>query len=76
MLTDTTTGVVPGTYRHFKGGVYEVIGVAKNSETEEEVVVYRAMYGERTLFVRPREMFSEAVGANGLRRFEIVHPTS
>jgi hypothetical protein len=45
------------TYRHFKGGEYEVIGIAKHSETQEEFVVYRALYGEDALWIRPRDMF-------------------
>lgn len=48
---------VPGKYTHFKGGEYEVLGEAKHSETQEEFVVYRALYGEKELWVRPKEMF-------------------
>ena len=51
----------PGKYRHYKGQYYEVIGVARHSETEEELVVYRALYGARGLWVRPLEMFCESV---------------
>lgn len=58
-----------GLYRHYKGKHYEVIGVAKNSETGEEVVVYRALYGERGLWVRPLAMFEETL-PNGMKRFE------
>jgi len=63
-----------GKYRHFKGGEYEVIGVAKNSETQEEMVVYRALYGENELWVRPKEMFLEIVERDGKKfpRFEYV----
>lgn len=46
--------VRPGRYRHFKGNEYQVLGVARHSETEEEMVVYRALYGEGGLWVRPR----------------------
>ncbi len=46
-----------GTYRHYKGNTYQVLGVAKHSETEENLVVYRALYGECGLWVRPLEMF-------------------
>ncbi len=53
--------IVPGVYRHFKGNEYEVIGVARHSETEEQMVVYRALYGERGLWVRPYQMFCEKV---------------
>lgn len=53
--------VSPGIYRHYKGQDYEVMGVAIHSETEEEQVVYRALYGDYRLFVRPRDMFEEWV---------------
>lgn len=51
----------PGRYRHFKGNEYELIGVARHSETLEELVVYRALYGERGLWVRPAAMWSEHI---------------
>lgn len=51
----------PGKYRHFKGGEYELIGVAKHSETLEPMVVYRALYGEKGLWVRPASMWTEVV---------------
>lgn len=54
-----------GRYKHFKGGEYEVIGVAKHSETQEEIVVYRALYGDRELWVRPLTMFTEQVEVGG-----------
>ncbi len=57
--------VIGGTYRHYKGNLYTVIGVAKHSETLEEMVVYRAEYGERGLWVRPKTMFEETVEVNG-----------
>ncbi len=53
--------IKPGVYRHFKGNEYEVLGVARHSETEEEYVVYRALYGERGLWIRPFAMFAEPV---------------
>ncbi|UOX88838.1 DUF1653 domain-containing protein [Amycolatopsis sp. FBCC-B4732] len=53
--------MLPGRYVHYKGGEYEVLGVARHSETEEELVVYRALYGERGLWVRPKAMFTETV---------------
>ncbi|MFH1430382.1 MAG: DUF1653 domain-containing protein [Candidatus Uhrbacteria bacterium] len=53
--------VIPGIYRHFKGGEYDVIGVAKHSETQEAMVCYRARYGDRVLWVRPLSMFIEQV---------------
>jgi len=63
-----------GRYRHYKGNDYEVLGVAKHSETEEEVVVYRALYGTRRLWVRPLVMFLETVVVEGRPqpRFQFV----
>ena len=55
----------PGRYRHFKGGEYEVLGVASHSETLEPMVVYRALYGERGLWVRPAAMWNEWVERDG-----------
>ena len=54
-----------GKYRHFKGNEYEVIGIARHSETLEEMVVYRALYGEGGLWVRPAEMRNEIVEREG-----------
>ena len=54
-----------GRYRHYKGNEYEVIGIAKHSEDETELVVYRPLYGERGLWVRPLHMFIETVQVNG-----------
>ena len=51
----------PGKYRHFKGGEYELIGIASHSETLEPMVVYRALYGEKGLWVRPAAMWTEQV---------------
>ena len=51
----------PGIYRHFKGNLYELSGIAKHSETLEPMVVYRALYGEGGLWVRPAHMWSEQV---------------
>lgn len=63
-----------GKYRHFKGNEYEVIGIAKNSETLEETVVYRALYGEKELWVRPAFMWNETVERDGVlyKRFEFI----
>lgn len=68
------TSIRPGRYRHFKGNEYEVIGVARDSETLVDMVVYRALYGERGLWVRPAGMFSETVVSAGraLPRFEWI----
>ncbi|WP_290059059.1 DUF1653 domain-containing protein [Amycolatopsis solani] len=57
--------MLPGRYVHYKGGEYEVLGVARHSETEEELVVYRALYGEQGLWVRPKVMFAETVVVDG-----------
>lgn len=70
--------IQPGRYRHYKGNDYEVLGVARHSETEEEVVVYRALYGAGGLWVRPLTMFLETVLIEGQprARFQFVaeHP--
>ncbi|WDE95921.1 DUF1653 domain-containing protein [Lentisphaera profundi] len=54
-----------GIYRHYKGNFYQVIDVAKDSETEEDFVIYRPMYGERALWIRPLAMFSEIIERDG-----------
>lgn len=66
--------ITPGKYRHFKGGMYELIGIARHSETMEEMVVYRALYGERGLWVRPARMWLETVERDGktVQRFTKV----
>lgn len=68
---------VPGIYRHYKGQRYEVLGTARHSETLEELVVYRALYGEHGLWVRPTAMFSEAVMIDGepVPRFALEMPS-
>ena len=55
----------PGKYRHFKGNEYEVTGIARHSETGEPMVVYRALYGDRGLWVRPADMWNETVTRDG-----------
>lgn len=57
--------VATGRYRHYKGNEYEVLGVAKHSENETELVVYRPLYGEQGLWVRPLDMFVENVEVDG-----------
>jgi hypothetical protein len=57
--------IQPGRYRHYKGNEYTVLGVARHSETLEELVVYRQEYGERGLWVRPAAMFAETVEVEG-----------
>jgi len=68
--------IKPGRYRHFKGGEYAVQGVARHSETGEELVVYSPLYGERGLWVRPVSMFVETVEHRGVQqpRFSYVSP--
>jgi hypothetical protein len=66
--------VQPGRYRHFKGGEYEVLAIAKHSETQEPMVVYRPLYGDHGWWVRPLAMFVEMVEHEGqeVRRFERI----
>ena len=66
--------IKPGRYRHFKGGEYEVIGIGKHSETLEEYVLYRALYGEGGYWVRPASMWNETVERDGktYKRFEYI----
>ena len=68
------TSIPIGRYRHYKGKDYEVLGVARHSETEEELVVYRTLYGDFSLWVRPLAMFTEEIEVDGrrVRRFEYV----
>ncbi len=54
-------------YRHFKGGIYKFVGIAKDSESQKEMVVYQAVYGERQMWVRPKEMFFGEVVRDGKR---------
>ena len=60
-----STDVEPGRYRHYKGNEYEVIGMARHSETHESMVVYRPLYGEGALWVRPAPMFFETIVVDG-----------
>lgn len=66
--------LIPGRYRHYKGKDYVVLAVARHSETEEELVVYRLDYGDRSWWVRPRKMFEETVDIDGqtVPRFQYV----
>ncbi len=72
------THVLPGRYRHYKGNEYEVVETARHSETMEELVVYRALYGERGLWVRPKAMFLETVEIEGkmVPRFALISAPS
>ena len=68
------TTVKPGLYQHYKGNQYEVVDTVRHSETEETLVLYRALYGEKGLWVRPLEMFTESVNIDGvcMPRFEFI----
>ncbi|MFT2089615.1 DUF1653 domain-containing protein [Paraglaciecola sp. 2405UD69-4] len=63
-----------GKYRHYKGNDYQVLGVAKHSEDESELVVYRPLYGDQGLWVRPLTMFQEKIERDGVvkSRFEYI----
>ena len=69
--------IQPGRYRHYKGKEYQVLGCARHTETEEEFVVYQALYGERGLWIRPKAMFLETVqiGSTSVPRFILVEST-
>lgn len=66
--------ILIGRYRHFKGNEYEVVGIAKHSETLEEMVVYRALYGDGGIWVRPACMWNETVERDGkvYKRFTYI----
>lgn len=72
----TTQALALGRYRHYKGMDYHVLGVAQHSETEEPLVVYRCLYGDFSLWVRPLNMFTEEVNIEGVTqpRFSFVEP--
>ena len=71
---DITDDLIGCEFRHFKGGRYRLEGFAKDSETLEEMVVYRALYGDGGLWVRPAKMFFETIERDGktMKRFELV----
>ena len=64
-----------GRYRHFKGNKYEVVGIAKNSETLEPMVIYKALYDDGTLWVRPASMWNETIERDGkvFKRFTYIN---
>lgn len=66
--------LLTGRYRHYKGKEYEVLGVARHSETEEDYVVYRTLYGNFDLWIRPKAMFVEMVEVDGVvqPRFQYI----
>lgn len=63
-----------GRYRHFKGNEYEVIAIGKHSETMEDMVIYRGLYGDNPVYVRPASMWDETVERDGktFKRFEFI----
>ncbi len=63
-----------GIYQHYKGNMYEVIGIASHSETMEKMVVYKALYGDGELWVRPASMWNEQIDVNGeiKPRFKLI----
>ena len=69
---EAVTSIPKGRYHHYKGNEYEVLEIARHSETLEPMVVYRALYGERGVWVRPAEMWNETVKKDGMtyKRFE------
>ncbi|MCR5482179.1 MAG: DUF1653 domain-containing protein [Clostridia bacterium] len=72
--TEIKTEIKRGKYRHYKGNEYEVLGMAKHSETLEDLVIYRALYGNHSLWARPAVMWNEKVTVNGkeVKRFEFI----
>ena len=73
-MTQQLQSIPQGIYRHYKGSLYQVLHMAKHSETEEELVVYRCLYGEYDVWVRPLAMFTESIEVNGkeVPRFELI----
>lgn len=65
---------IPGKYRHYKGNEYQLLYIANHSETLEKMVVYRALYGDGEIWVRPLSMWDELVTVNGktVKRFELT----
>lgn len=72
---EAAAAVKPGLYRHFKGNYYRVLSVARHSETSEPMVVYKALYGDGGLWVRPADMWDETVERDG-KTFPRFHPLS
>ena len=74
IMTEQLQTIPQGIYRHYKGSLYQVLHTAQHSETQEALVVYRCLYGEYGVWVRPLSMFSETVEVDGkeVARFELV----
>ncbi|MFA5987354.1 MAG: DUF1653 domain-containing protein [Candidatus Paceibacterota bacterium] len=74
IILDKTNWPVPGIYKHYKGGEYDLVGVAKYSETLEDVVIYRARYDDKILWARPLKMFLDKVLVEGklVPRFSLI----
>jgi len=77
IMTYEQNKLIGSEFRHFKGNLYRLEGFAKDSETLEEMVVYRALYGEGGLWVRPAKMFFETIERDGkkIKRFELLKGT-
>lgn len=77
-MTEEQRNLVGREFRHFKGNRYRLEGFAKDSETTEEMAIYRALYGDGGLWVRPAKMFFESVERDGrkMKRFELVEDQS
>ena len=73
-MTEEERKLIGRTFRHFKGNRYRLEGFAKDSETTEEMVVYRQLYGDGSLWVRPAKMFFETIERDGkmIKRFELL----
>ena len=72
--SEQTINIPQGIYRHYKGSLYQVLHTARHSETEEALVVYRCLYGEYGVWVRPLAMFAETIEVEGkeVPRFELI----
>ena len=81
-MSERRVELIPGVYRHFKGNLYQVFGVASHSETGDKLVVYRALYDDYRLYVRPYDMFCSEVdttehpNASQKMRFELITPVN
>ena len=69
---EAITAIPKGRYRHYKGNEYEMLEIARHSETLEPMVVYRALYGAGEVWVRPAEMWNETVGDGNILRFTCI----